>query len=137
MKSIILKYSMFSVISIIVNFTAQEFTSLILKHISFWPIYLTIHAMVLSGTFFGLLTKYFLDKKYIFYHMTKNKTDDVKKFLLYTAMGLITTAIFWGFEFSFYYMYDYEYAKYIGGGIGLIIGYTSKYFLDKKYVFIN
>jgi hypothetical protein len=37
----------------------------------------------------------------------------------------------------FDYLINHESAKYVGAVIGLTIGYVSKYFLDKKYVFIE
>ena len=42
-------------------------------------------------------------------------------------MGLATTVIFWGFET--------KEMRYLGGIIGLAIGYLTKYHLDKRYVF--
>ena len=54
---------------------------------------------------------------------------------LYTAMGLATTVIFWGFEFGFHHLFATREMRYLGGVIGLAIGYVSKYYLDKRYVF--
>jgi putative flippase GtrA len=87
------------------------------------------------GTIAGLLTKYVLDKKYIFYHKPKSKKEDAKKFILYSMMGVFTTIIFWATEIAFDYYSDHIYAKYIGAVVGLSIGYVTKYFLDKKFVF--
>jgi putative flippase GtrA len=89
------------------------------------------------GTLAGLVLKYILDKKYIFYHETKGKKDEGKKFFLYSLMGVFTTFIFWGFEIGFFYIFENQNAKYIGAVIGLSIGYITKYYLDKKYVFID
>ena len=50
-------------------------------------------------------------------------------------MGLGTTAIFWGFEFSFDYLFDLKEMRYFGAVMGLSIGYYLKYKLDKKFVF--
>jgi len=88
------------------------------------------------GTLAGLVAKYILDKKYIFYHTPKDKKDDAKKFVLYSFMGIFTTIIFWGTEITFDALLENPNAKYIGAVIGLSIGYIIKYFLDKKYVFI-
>ena len=87
------------------------------------------------GTLTGLIAKYILDKKYIFYYVVKDKKEDSQKFILYSIMGVFTTLIFWGFEIGFDYIFDSEIAKYIGAIIGLSIGYITKYFLDKKFVF--
>ena len=58
-----------------------------------------------------------------------------KVFTLYILMGILTTTIFWGFEFSFHILYQSNEMRYLGGVIGLMIGYIFKYFLDKRYVF--
>jgi len=50
-------------------------------------------------------------------------------------MGLATTLIFWGFEFSFHYFFETKEMRYLGGVIGLAIGYLTKYHLDKRFVF--
>jgi hypothetical protein len=50
-------------------------------------------------------------------------------------MGLATTFIFWGFEFGFQHLFETKEMRYLGGIIGLAIGYLTKYQLDKRYVF--
>lgn len=89
------------------------------------------------GTFVGLVVKYLLDKKFIFYYETKKKSENAKKFVLYSFTGVFTTIIFWSFELGFHFLLPYDSAKYFGAGIGLSMGYVVKYFLDKKYVFRN
>jgi putative flippase GtrA len=84
----------------------------------------------------GLVVKYLLDKRYIFQYVTKDIKHDGKTFVLYVAMGLITTAIFWGFAFGFDHIFETKEMRYVGSVIGLSIGYVTKYFLDKKYVFV-
>jgi putative flippase GtrA len=88
------------------------------------------------GTLAGLIVKYILDKKFIFYHVVENKKEDAKKFALYSLMGVFTTLIFWGTEITFDTLLQDPNAKYLGAVIGLSIGYIIKYFLDKKFVFI-
>ena len=97
----------------------------------------SLYVAMFAGTLAGLVAKYILDKKWIFYHTPKDKKDDAKKFALYSLMGVFTTIIFWGTEMAFYYLIPNPNAKYIGAVIGLSIGYIIKYFLDKKYVFIH
>ena len=43
--------------------------------------------------------------------------------------------VFWVFEVAFDVLFDGKYAKYIGAVFGLTIGYTSKFYLDRKFVF--
>jgi putative flippase GtrA len=88
-----------------------------------------------NGTIAGLICKYILDKKYIFFWKTTTIGDDVRKFTIYSAIGGLLTLVFWVFEVAFDVLFDSEYAKYIGAVIGLTIGYTSKFYLDRKFVF--
>lgn len=127
--SIAIKYILFSIVSVLVNLIFQYISFL------FYSGYLSIYLAMFIGTLSALILKYILDKKYIFYHTPKNKKDDTKKFLLYSFMGLFTTAIFWGFEIWFDHYYQTQNAKYIGAILGLTIGYIIKYFLDKAFVF--
>ena len=98
------------------------------------------HAMLLSmlvGTGVGLVTKYTLDKRYIFIFKAENLTHDGRLFLLYSVMGIVTTALFWIIEYGFHWICATELMRYIGGAIGLILGYLIKYRLDKQFVFVS
>jgi peptidoglycan biosynthesis protein MviN/MurJ (putative lipid II flippase) len=126
-----IKYSIFAIISTLFNLAFQYITNYLYG--GFGALYLAIFV----GTLAGLIPKYILDKKYIFYHQTKDKRDDIKKFGLYTMMSIFTTIIFWGTEITFDIIFDNENAKYLGAVVGLSVGYVVKYFLDKRYVFID
>ncbi|MBI3187633.1 MAG: GtrA family protein [Gammaproteobacteria bacterium] len=90
---------------------------------------------VVIGTGVGLVVKYVLDKRYIFQFRARNVAHDSHIFLLYSLMGLATTVIFWGFEFGFDHVFESKEMRYLGGIIGLAIGYLAKYHLDKRFVF--
>lgn len=90
---------------------------------------------VIVGTGVGLVVKYVLDKRYIFRFRARDAAHDGRTFALYTLMGLATTMIFWGFEFTFDHLFATKEMRYLGGIIGLAIGYLAKYHLDKRYVF--
>lgn len=93
-------------------------------------------ASLAIGTGVGLVMKYELDKRYIFRFRARNAAHDGRTFVLYAAMGLVTTAIFWGFELAFHTWFDGARGmRYLGGAIGLALGYIAKYRLDKRYVF--
>jgi len=126
-----IKYTIFATISTLFNLLFQYLSFLL--YTGFGSLYV---AMFL-GTLAGLITKYILDKKFIFYHIPKDKKDDVKKFALYSLMGVFTTIIFWGTEIAFHALSQNPNAKYLGAVIGLGIGYVIKYSLDKKFVFIH
>ncbi len=123
-----LKYILFAIISSGVNLLLQA----IVFHV--YDGTFVLHIALFVGTAGGLLVKYILDKKHIFYYETKSKYHEMKKFFLYTNMGIITTAIFWISEYLFYYLFQ---SPYLGGALGLAIGYSAKYKLDKRFVFVD
>ena len=122
-------YTLFAVIATIANIGSQDIA------IRLYDGRYGITLSILVGTAVGLLVKYVLDKKYIFRYRVANLAEDTRTFLLYTAMGVVTTLIFWGFEFTFEYLFATRSLRYLGGVIGLCIGYLLKYQLDKRYVF--
>jgi len=126
-----IKYSLFALISTLFN--------LLFQYLSFevYDNFAALYVAMFFGTLAGLITKYILDKKFIFYHKPKDKKDDAKKFALYSLMGVFTTIIFWGTEIGFDMLFTSDNAKYAGAIIGLSIGYIIKYFLDKQFVFIH
>jgi len=126
---IALLYSLFALLSIAVNIGAQDLW------LRLWPGPWPIATSVYAGTAIGLAVKYVLDKRYIFRYQTTDALHNGRTFVLYTLMGLLTTMIFWGFEFGFQALFATRTMRYLGGMIGLAIGYTAKYRLDKHFVF--
>lgn len=122
----ILRYIIFAIISIAINLSTQYFVLIFAD---------VLYIAMFFGTFLGLITKYFLDKKFIFYYRSKNKIDDSRNFFMYSFFGIFTTLVFWGFEISFDAIFKSDLAKYVGALLGLVIGYILKYFLDKNFVF--
>ncbi|MEE2924064.1 MAG: GtrA family protein [bacterium] len=128
------KYFTFAIICTIINLGTQF---LILEGIN--QNKYDHDTMVLSamfcGTFAGLLSKFFLDKFYVFMDPRENLNTELSKFFIYSSMGVITTAIFWLTEWCFYITWKNPAAKYIGGLLGLSLGYCLKYILDQRFVF--
>lgn len=128
MNKIIL-YIYFAIIATIINIFSQYLVFELYEN------QYTIYFAIIIGTTLGLISKYIMDKVYIFKYDSANIYDYSKNFIAYIITGIFTTLIFWSFEFSFYILFDDEIAKYIGAIIGLSIGYTVKYILDKNFVF--
>lgn len=124
-----INYAIFALIATAANISAQDIV------IRTYSGALDILASVVVGTGVGLVVKYILDKRYIFRFRARSVAHDTKTFALYTVMGLATTVIFWGFEFGFHHIFETKEMRYLGGVIGLAIGYLTKYHLDKRYVF--
>ncbi len=129
--SLVLRYSLFAVIATVVNLLTQEFSMQLYS--GRYALYLSIA----SGTLTGLYTKFILDKRYIFAFETQGLGDHGKHFLLYSFMGVFTTIIFWGTELTFHFVYETSAMRYLGGAIGLAVGYWIKYQLDKRFVFVR
>lgn len=126
---IFLLYFLFAAISALVNIFAQD---LFLRlHICDRGIFFSI----IFGTAAGLVVKYWLDKNYIFRFRATNARHDARTFMLYSVMGVLTTLIFWAFEFGFQAFFQTKSMRYLGGIIGLGIGYFVKYQMDKRFVF--
>lgn len=124
-------YTLFAVVSTAINIGSQMLSIWVYKG----PF--TVEISILIGTAMGLPLRYFLEKKYIFDFTSKNRVHDGKLFVVYSAMGIITTLIFWGTEYTFHVIYDTDFMRYFGGVLGLSLGFYIKYQLDKKYVFVN
>ena len=128
---IIVLYILFAALSTIINIGLQMISVLAYKGSYF------VEISILVGTVAGLPLRYFLEKRYIFAFSSKNIVHDGKLFVFYSTMGVITTLIFWSTEYTFYIIYDTDLMRYVGGIVGLVIGFFIKYQLDKKYVFVN
>lgn len=126
---LVLAYSGFAAASILVNIGTQALTVLLYQG----PY--SVPASVVLGTATGLLCKYFLDKRFVFRHSSESVSHEAKTFTLYVVMGLATTLIFWGTEAGFHFMFEGDTMRYVGGIIGLSIGYAVKYRLDSHFVF--
>ena len=124
-----INYAIFALIATAANISAQDIV------IRAYSGALDILTSVVVGTGVGLVVKYILDKRYIFRFRARSVAHDTKTFALYTVMGLATTVIFWGFEFGFHHIFETKEMRYLGGVMGLAIGYLTKYHLDKRYVF--
>ncbi|MDO4795081.1 MAG: GtrA family protein [Brachymonas sp.] len=124
-----INYAIFALMATVANIAAQD---LVLRVYSGA---LAILLSIMVGTGVGLVLKYILDKRYIFRFRARSVAHDTRTFALYTVMGLATTAIFWGFEFGFQALFATKGMRYLGGVLGLAIGYLIKYQLDKRYVF--
>ena len=124
---IALLYTLFCVAAMAVNIGSQGLT------LRLWPAGIWLSILVGTGT--GLIVKYLLDKRFIFRFKAQNAGHDSRTFVLYTLMGVVTTAIFWGFEYGFWRAFGTAQMRYLGGMTGLVLGYLAKYHLDKKFVF--
>lgn len=126
---LIILYMSFCVIATCANLGAQRWV------FSFGDSAWVFPSAIFIGTGVGLVIKYFLDKRWIFHDQAKGINAQGRQFFLYTVMGLLTTAIFWSFETAFWLIWQTDHMREVGAMTGLTIGYTTKYWLDRQYVF--
>ena len=124
-------YSLFAGLSTAINIGSQ------MASIALYKGPYSIEASILVGTAAGLIPRYVLEKRYIFAFQSDDIRHDTRLFFLYSFMGLFTTAIFWGTEYGFHLAFDDDEMRYLGGIIGLAIGFYVKYQLDKRFVFVS
>ena len=128
--SIGLKYILFAILAMTVNIFFQYLSFLLIDHK--YELYIAI----LNGTILGMILKYYLDKNFIFYYV-KKEFNNKNIFLLYIFTSIFTTIIFWAIELWFSYYVNINYSEYLGALVGLTLGYSLKYLLDKQLVFNN
>ena len=124
-----LRYGLFAVIATLINLATQAGAFQLYSG----PFSLTVALVLGTGT--GLLSKYILDKHWIFFDKAKGAAAHGRKFVLYTGTGIVTTAIFWGLEWAFDGLTPDGRWRYLGGALGLGIGYVTKFRLDRRFVF--
>ena len=129
--ALVLRYTGFAVLATLVNLGAQRLVLGLRDDTAGFAL------AVVIGTLAGLVLKYALDKRYIFADLSTGVAAHTRKFGLYTAMGLVTTAIFWGTETAFWLSFGTDAMRELGAVIGLAIGYVVKYRLDRAYVFTD
>jgi putative flippase GtrA len=131
LRTLILRYTVFAVIAMLANLATQRLV-LIQGDSAPW-----FAAAVAAGTLVGLVVKYLLDKRWIFADTSTGMKAHGRKFTLYTAMGLVTTAIFWGTETAFWWIWQTDAMRELGAVLGLSVGYVVKYNLDRRFVFTD
>lgn len=129
LHTLVFRYTFFAVLATLANLAAQ-------RAVLWFGDSGTLFALAVgTGTGVGLVLKYFLDKRWIFEDLSSDVKEHGKKFSLYTAMGIFTTAIFWGTETGFWLVWQTDMMRELGALIGLSIGYVVKYCLDRRFVF--
>lgn len=120
-------YAGFAALATVANLTVQH------ACLALWQA--LVPAMA-AGTAAGLISKYCLDKRWIFADRSTGWSAHGRRFSLYTLSGVATTALFWGVELSFAQAFDGALWRDMGAVLGLALGYAAKYQLDRRLVFV-
>jgi len=126
-----LRYALFAVVATVANLGTQRLV------LGLGDSGLVFTAAMGTGTLVGLVVKYVLDKRWIFFDHSTGVKAHGRKFALYTAMGLVTTCIFWGTETAFWLIWHTDLMREVGAVLGLMVGYVTKYVLDRRFVFTD
>lgn len=124
-----LRYACFAVVASAIN---------ILVQMSVMALYqgpFALSSAMVAGTLAGLVPKYVLDKHWIFYDRSVGPARDLWQFVIYTLLSIVTTLLFWAFEFAFHWLGEGGPLRYLGAALGLGLGYWAKYHLDRRLVF--
>lgn len=133
LHTLILRYGFFAVLATLANLAAQRAvlwqtggpgtggTGLVLA--------------IAAGTAVGLVVKYLLDKRWIFFDRSTGARAHGERFGRYTLTGVFTTALFWGSETLFWIIWRDDTMRELGAILGLAIGYVVKFQLDRRFVF--
>ncbi|BBU57668.1 hypothetical protein KU6B_39330 [Mameliella alba] len=130
-RTLLLRYAGFAVLATLANLATQRLVLLVGDGGTAFAI------AVGAGTLVGLVVKYLLDKRWIFYDDATGLRAHGRKFTLYTVMGIVTTAVFWGTETAFWIFWKTDVMRELGAVLGLTIGYVIKYNLDRRFVFTD
>lgn len=128
-RVLVVRYVAFAVVAVAVNLAVQRLV-LLGGDTAVW-----FTLALGAGTLAGLVVKYALDKRWIFYDTTRGTAAQGRQFGLYALMGAVTTVIFWVTETAFWIIWGTEFARELGAVIGLTVGYVTKYQLDRRFVF--
>ena len=124
------KYAVFAAIATGINIAAQRGAAFFVTG------RFSLYVSLFFGTIAGLAVKYILDKRFIFYYRTRSLGEEAIKVFLYVVMSGLTTAVFWAVEISFDALFEFDAARYVGAAVGLTLGYSLKYKLDRRFVFV-
>jgi putative flippase GtrA len=128
-RRLAIRYAIFAAVATIANLAVQRLVLMLVEGSLNYPFALV------SGTIIGLVVKFKLDKRWIFFDESPTRLHEGAQFTLYTAMGLVTTSIFWLTETATWLASGTTAGREIGAIVGLSIGYWVKYRLDRRFVF--
>ena len=90
---------------------------------------------LLVGTGAGWISKYALDKHYVFRHRSNSNVELVGNMATHASVGVFTTLIFWTIESLFHFYVPIPGAMYVGAALGLAVCYVLRYQIDRLVVF--
>ena len=128
-KGLLILYVVFAIIVTITNLSSQRLV------LNFLTGNVGYFVALLTGTIVGVVLGYILDKNWIFKDPIMSLSKTGKQFFLYAMTGAIHTPIFWLTESVFWFVWKTSEMRELGAILGLILAYTVKYFILRRYIF--
>tara|TARA_B100000745_G_scaffold205440_1_gene135776 strand:- start:277 stop:699 length:423 start_codon:yes stop_codon:yes gene_type:complete len=128
-KELLILYIVFAIVVTITNLSSQRLV------LSFLTGNVGYFVALFTGTFIGVVLGYFLDKNWIFKDPVMSSRVMGKQFFWYAMTGAIHTPVFWLVESVFWFIWKTDGMRELGAVLGLVIAYTLKYFILRRYVF--
>ena len=119
-------YYAFALVAVGLNVLVQHLVFISLTHSH------AIFIAMLIGAAVALVAKYFLDRKFVF---LKTSSANRRELFWYALTGGLITIVFFVAEYVIWDAYKTGLARDIGIVVGMLLGYTLKYFIDKHLVF--
>ncbi len=127
-QTVFVRYVVFAVLAGLANLAAQEVAVRLVPT-------LPLMVAILIGTGVGFVSKYVLDKKWIFLDRYEGHGTEARKVVVYGVSSVGTTLLFWAAELLFWHATGTVEGKYAGAVLGLALGNFIKYRLDRHFVF--
>jgi putative flippase GtrA len=124
------RYGVFAALSMVANLATQAMVLALLGRAAS-----ALALAIGAGTVTGFALKYWLDKRWIFHSSSVSIRQEARQIVLYGVFSVATTVLFWATEAMFTLVWRSALATYLGGAIGLCLGYVLKYVLDGRYTF--
>ncbi len=128
--TLVFRYVAFAVIATLANLGTQRLVFWAFGDSAVWFL-----VAMAAGTGVGLVLKFVADAIWIFDAAPVSVRQGGGQFLLYTLTGVVTTLLFWVTETVAWVWFETDTAREIGAVLGLAMGYTLKFQLDKRFVF--
>ncbi len=87
------------------------------------------------GALGSMVVKFHLDRRYIFSCGPGSWRQKGRQFAFYSLFGVVNILCFWTAELTFHFLFQPDAMRYLGAFLGLAVGHSLKYRIDKHLVF--
>ena len=110
--TVAIRYAAFAALATFINVATQVLT------LTIYEGRYGLQVAMAGGTVTGLVTKYLLDRKWIFRDRTASLSRNAARFVGYATTGVLTTSLFWAVELGFAQLGGRRLAAFHRRGVG-------------------